>query len=77
MMTMGGRRIQNIKPEYIHEFESHSKKEQGEMPNQKPKRISEPLKAFPLSVVLKACPQIADYTPASRIEGRRGLMAAA
>ncbi|MGQ3212350.1 plasmid replication protein RepC [Shinella sp.] len=71
------RHIQNSKPESFLELEPRSEKEQGEMPSQKPKRIAEPLKAFPLNVVLKACPQIADYTPGGRIDGWRDLMTTA
>ena len=47
------------------------------MPSQKPKRIAEPLKAFPLTLVLRACPRIGDYTSGGRIESWRELMAAA
>ncbi|ANH08678.1 plasmid replication protein RepC [Shinella sp. HZN7] len=72
-----GRHIQNSKPESFHDLEPSSEKEQGEMPSQKPKRITEPLKAFPLPMVLKACPRIADYTSGGRIESWRDLMAAA
>lgn len=72
-----GCHIQNSKPESFHELEPRSEKEQGEMPSQKPKRITEPLKAFPLPMVLRACPQIADYMPGGRIESWRDLMAAA
>ena len=72
-----GRHIQNSKPESFHELEPSSEKEQGEKPSQKPKRIAEPLKAFPLTLVLRACPQIGDYTSGGRIESWRELMAAA
>ena len=71
-----GCHIQNSKPESFHELEPRSKKEQGEMSSQKPKRIAEPLKAFPLPMVLRACPQIADYGPGGRIEHWRELMRA-
>ena len=47
------------------------------MPRREPKRPPEPLKAFPLSVVLKACPQIADYGLGGRIDHWRELMSAA
>ncbi|VVS96962.1 plasmid replication protein RepC [Hoeflea sp. EC-HK425] len=72
-----GCHIQNSKPESFNELEPSSEKEQGEMSSQKPKRIAEPLKAFPLSLVLRACPQIADYAAAGRIESWRDLMATA
>jgi len=47
------------------------------MSSQKPNRIAEPLKAYPLPLVLRACPQIADYGPSGRIESWRELMTAA
>ena len=72
-----GRHIQDSKPDSINEFEPRSEKEQGEMPRREPKRPPEPLKAFPLSVVLKACPQIADYGLGGRIDHWRELMSAA
>ncbi len=72
-----GCHIQNSKPESFHELEPSSEKEQGEMSSQKPKRIAEPLKAFPLSLVLRACPQIADYAVGGRLETWRELMATA
>lgn len=72
-----GRHIQNSKPESSYDLEPSSEKEQGEKPSQKPKRIVEPLKAFPLSLVLRACPQIADYAASGRIETWRDLMATA
>jgi replication initiation protein RepC len=72
-----GCHIQNSKPESFHELEPSSEKEQGEMSSQKPKRIAEPLKAFPLSLVLMACPQIADYAVGGRLETWRELMATA
>ncbi|MCA1371571.1 replication initiation protein RepC [Bradyrhizobium sp. BRP14] len=72
-----GCHIQNSNPESINELEPSSGKEQGEMPSPEPKRVAEPLKAFPLSMVLRACPQIADYAPGSRIDHWRELMSAA
>ncbi|WLS11950.1 plasmid replication protein RepC (plasmid) [Shinella sumterensis] len=72
-----GRHIQNSKPESFHELEPRSEKEQGEKPSKKPKQIAEPLKAFPLSLVLRACPQIADYAAGGRVETWRDLMSAA
>ncbi len=71
------RHIHNANPESSYELEPRSGKEQGEMSSQKPKRIAEPLKAFPLPMVLRACPQIADYTPGGRVESWRDLLAAA
>jgi replication initiation protein RepC len=69
--------IQNSKPESFHELEPRSEKEPGEMPRQNPKRTTEPLKAYPLPLVLRACPQIADYAAGGRIESWRELMTTA
>lgn len=71
-----GRHIQNSNPESTIVFEPRSQTEQGEKPS-KPANPSEPLKAFPLSVVLRACPQIADYGPGGVIGNWRDLMSAA
>lgn len=70
------RHIQNSNPESTIVFEPRSEKEQGEKSGAtaKPK---EPLKAFPLSVVLKACPQASDYGPGGAIGSWRDLMSAA
>jgi len=76
--VQNGCHIQNSKPESINELEPSSENEQGAEPSQKPKRITEPLKAYPLSMVLKACPQILDYVPGGgQIRGWRDVMAAA
>jgi replication initiation protein RepC len=72
-----GCHIQNSKPESTHELEPSSEKEQGEKPSPEPTRPREPLKAFPLSMVLKACPQIADYGAGGQIGHWRELMSAA
>ncbi|NTF10627.1 replication initiation protein RepC [Agrobacterium rubi] len=70
------RHIQNSNPESTIVFEPRSEKEQGEK-SSKSARPSEPLKAFPLSVVLKACPQIIDYGPGGAIANWRDIMSAA
>ncbi|MGV2103209.1 plasmid replication protein RepC [Rhizobium sp. 21-4511-3d] len=82
-----GRHIQNSKPESIYELEPSSEKEQGEKLEQEREtqtgdRASgqpniEPIKAFPLGMVLRACPQISDYGPGGSIEHWRELMSAA
>ncbi|MBB4117010.1 replication initiation protein RepC [Rhizobium sp. BK226] len=81
------RHIQNSKTESIHELEPSSRKEQGgslgdepqakSAPIEQEKAKQEPIKAFPLGMVLRACPQIADYGPGGRIENWRELMKAA
>ncbi|KQV78152.1 plasmid replication protein RepC [Rhizobium sp. Root1220] len=82
-----GRHIQNSKPESIHELEPCSDNEQGEKlePEHETRgrgqaggqRNSERIKAFPLGMVLRACPQINDYGPGGKIEHWRDLMGAA
>ena len=81
------RHIQNSNTESIYEFEPSSEKELGESLKEKaqtqsvaqgrPKAMPEQIKAFPLGMVLRACPQIADYGPGGRIEHWRELMKAA
>lgn len=81
------RHIQNSNTESIHEFEPSSEKEQsgsleGEpqaksVANGREKAKPEPIKAFPLGIVLRACPQIADYGSGGQIENWRELMKAA
>ncbi len=70
------RHIQNSELESITEFEPSLEKERGEK-----LRISatsrEPLKSFPLSIVLKACPQVSDYAPGGTIRSWRELMSTA
>jgi replication initiation protein RepC len=71
-----GRHIQNSNPDSTIVFEPRSEQEQGEKSSKAAKQ-SEPLKAFPLSVVLKSCPQISDYGPGGSIGNWRDLMSAA
>jgi replication initiation protein RepC len=80
------RHIQNSKPESINEFEPSSREEQGEsLPEQQAKSVKvretkaivEPIKSFPLGMVLRACPQIVDYGPSGGISNWRELMTAA
>jgi replication initiation protein RepC len=83
--VQNGCHIQNSKPESINELEPSSEKEQGGAvePEVAPKVVAQPLakpeqvKAFPLSMVLKACPQISDYGPGGTISHWRELMGAA
>ncbi|QTG17031.1 replication initiation protein RepC (plasmid) [Agrobacterium tumefaciens] len=74
--AQNGRHIQNSNPDSTIVFEPRSEQEQGEKSSKAAKQ-SEPLKAFPLSVVLKACPQISDYGPGGSIGNWRDLMSAA
>ena len=80
-----GWHIQNSKPDFIHELEPSSRKEQGgssapEPPAlavAKPEAKPEQMKVFPLAMVLRACPQIADYGPGGAISHWHKLMGAA
>ncbi|MBY3179722.1 replication initiation protein RepC [Rhizobium leguminosarum] len=71
------RHIQNSKPDSIHELEPSSGDEQGGMAagNNQPKR--EPIRNFPLGLVLRACPEIAMYGPNGTIGSWREMMGAA
>ncbi|MBX9459681.1 MAG: replication initiation protein RepC [Rhizobium sp.] len=79
--------VQNSNTESIYELEPHSRKEKGGSLEDEPQAKSgangeekgkpEPIKAFPLGMVLRACPQIADYGPGGRMENWRELMKAA
>ena len=69
--------IQNSNTEFINELEPRSEDEQGGKPNLDIGRNIEPIKAFPLGMVLRACPEIAMYGPGGNIQNWRDLMAAA
>ncbi|UXS05551.1 plasmid replication protein RepC [Agrobacterium tumefaciens] len=71
------RHIQNSNTESINELEPGSETEQGAKPEYQNDPKRETLKAFPLGVVLKACPQIVDYGPGGVIGSWRDLMTAA
>lgn len=70
--------IQNSNTEITIELEPCSEKEQGEKPSPAiARKIEEPIKAFPLGMVLRACPEIVMYGPRGNIESWRDLMVAA
>ncbi|MUO31006.1 plasmid replication protein RepC [Agrobacterium vitis] len=69
--------IQNSNTESLNELEPSSRKEQGGTIVAAPKRSAEPIKAFPLGMVLRACPQISDYATGGAISQWRELMTAA
>jgi len=69
--------IQNSNTESINESGPRSKKEQGEKSSQAVRQSSEPIKAFPLGLVLRACPEVAMYGPNGTIGSWRELMSAA
>lgn len=72
-----GQHIQNSKPESIHESEPRPEKAKGETVVQETERPKEPMRAFPLGLVLRACPDIADYGPGGAISSWRDMMTAA
>ncbi|WP_026622182.1 replication initiation protein RepC (plasmid) [Ensifer sp. WSM1721] len=71
------RHIQNSKTESIHEFEPSSRNEQGAKPVDDDGTKREPIRSFPLSMVLRACPEIGMYGPGGAISGWRDMMSAA
>lgn len=71
------RHIQNSNTESITELEPSFEMKQGAKARPVPKPRNGPIKAFPLGVVLKACPQIMDYGPGGAIGSWRDLMSAA
>lgn len=82
-----GCHIQNSNTESTNELEPSSGEEQGAKPEIEPGQRSlsqersksnvNPMKAFPLGMVLRACPQIADYGKGGGISNWRDLMSAA
>ena len=71
------RHIQNSNTESINELEPSFEMKQGAKAQREPKPTSVPINAFPLGMVLKACPQIVDYGPGGAIGSWRDLMSAA
>jgi replication initiation protein RepC len=71
------RHIQNSNTESSYELEPRSRNEEGANSNQTSRPTSEPIKAFPLGMVLKACPEINDYGPGGAVGSWRDLMSAA
>ncbi|MDX0660841.1 replication initiation protein RepC [Sinorhizobium medicae] len=71
------RHIQNSNTESSNELEPRSREEQGAKSSQAIRRTKEPIKEFPLGMVLQACPGIRDYGPSGNVESWRDLMSAA
>jgi replication initiation protein RepC len=69
--------IQNSNTESIIELEPSSGKERGESTADNRRAHAEPLKAFPIGLVIRACPEIAAYAPGGEVRGWRDLMSAA
>lgn len=71
------RHIQNSNTDSSNEIEPSSEKEQGAKSSQADRPTREPIKAFPLGLVLQGCPDIVDYGPGGAVTGWRDLMSAA
>ncbi|MCF6371239.1 plasmid replication protein RepC [Rhizobium halophilum] len=71
------RHEQNSKTEPFNELEPSSRNELGAKVERSQERPAQPLKAFPLGLVLRACPEISAYSPGGAITGWRDLMGAA
>ncbi|MBY5717091.1 replication initiation protein RepC [Rhizobium leguminosarum] len=71
------RHIQNSNTDSIYELEPSSENEQGAktVDDDRPKR--EPVRNFPLGMVMRACPEIAIYGPCGTIGSWREMMGAA
>lgn len=69
--------IQNSNTESLNELEPCSEIEQGAKPSATGRPNRDPIKAFPLGMVLRACPTIADYAKGGAIGNWRDLMSAA
>ena len=69
--------IQNSNTESLNELEPRSRNEQGDRMVPQRRSAAEPIKAFPLGMVLRACPQISDYGAGGVISHWRELMTAA
>lgn len=71
------RHKQNSHPESTNELEPRSLEEQRERPSPAIEPQREPMKVFPLGMVLRACPSISDYGPGGVVASPRDLMQAA
>ncbi len=69
--------IQNSNTEFTIELEPSSREGQGAKTSPVIESKREPIKAFPLGMVLRACPEIAMYGPGGSIGSWRDLMVAA
>ncbi|KQY50607.1 replication initiation protein RepC [Rhizobium sp. Root491] len=71
------RHIQNSNTNLLNELEPRSEKEQEATPSQNKQAEHVPIKAFPIGLVLRACPEILNYGPEGQIRNWRELMTAA
>lgn len=75
--VQNSRHIHNSNTESINEVEPRSGIEQGEPTQSDKPPAAETIKAFPLGLVLRACPQVYDYGPAGKVSNWRDMMVAA
>lgn len=71
------RRIQSSNTDSSNDLEPRFEMERGAAAEPEPKPLRLPIKSFPLGMVLRACPQIADYGPEGVVSNWRDLMWAA
>ncbi|NSZ87584.1 plasmid replication protein RepC (plasmid) [Agrobacterium tumefaciens] len=71
------RHIQNSNTNLLNELEPSSEKEQKAKPSPNKQAEHVPIKAFPIGLVLRACPEILNYGPEGQIRNWRELMTAA
>lgn len=71
------RHIQNSNTNFPNELEPSSEKEQGARPRLETHAERQPIKSFPIGLVLRACPEISNYGPEGEIRNWRELMTAA
>ncbi|OKP67122.1 replication initiation protein RepC [Ensifer adhaerens] len=71
------RHIQNSNPKNSHESENSSRKEPELTPAREKRAREDGLMIFPISMVLRACPEISLYGPDGTVKTWRDLMAAA
>lgn len=71
------RHIQNSNTKHLNEPEPSSEEEQEAKPSQNKQAEHVPIKAFPIGLVLRACPEILNYGPEGQIRNWRELMTAA
>ncbi|QDG93720.1 replication initiation protein RepC (plasmid) [Rhizobium sp. NIBRBAC000502774] len=71
------RHIQNSNTKLLNELEPSSEEEQKAKPSQNKQVEHVPIKAFPIGLVLRACPEILNYGPEGQIRNWRELMTAA
>ncbi|MDQ0322122.1 replication initiation protein RepC [Pararhizobium capsulatum DSM 1112] len=75
--AQNGWHIQNSDTQPLTESEPRFEPKDCAKPVEEPKRLNEPQKVFPLSVVLSACPEIWAYGPGGKVSSWRDLTTAA